>query len=150
MIDYSTQFLDFFVRDLNKLKEELSAYGNEANIWKTSGQISNSAGTLTLHLIGNLNHFFGATLGNTGYVRQRELEFSTRDVARGTLIADLDKTIAMMQSTFARLDNRSLGDTFPIMKHEKHETTGHFMIHLYGHLAYHLGQVNYHRRLLDL
>lgn len=150
MIDYSAQFLDFFVRDLNKLREELSAYGNEANIWKTSGQISNSAGTLTLHLIGNLNHFFGATLGNTGYVRQRELEFSTRDVARATLIADLDQTIAMMQSTFARLDNRSLEDTFPIMKHEKHETTGHFMIHLYGHLAYHLGQVNYHRRILDL
>ncbi|MBS1623608.1 MAG: DUF1572 family protein [Bacteroidetes bacterium] len=149
MINYSAQFLDFFIRDLNKLKEELNAYQNEANIWKTDRQISNSAGTLTLHLIGNLNHFFGATLGNTGYVRQRDLEFSTRDVPRTILISDLDKAITMMQATFANLDNASLEQTFPIMKHDKHETTGHFMIHLYGHLAYHLGQVNYHRRLLD-
>ncbi|MBS1684955.1 MAG: DUF1572 family protein [Bacteroidetes bacterium] len=149
MINYSAQFLDFFIRDLNKLKEELNAYQNEANIWKTDRQISNSAGTLTLHLIGNLNHFFGASLGNTGYVRQRDLEFSTRDVPRTMLISDLDKAIAMMQATFANLDNASLEQIFPIMKHDKHETTGHFMIHLYGHLAYHLGQVNYHRRLLD-
>lgn len=149
MINYSAQFLDFFIRDLNKLKEELNAYQNEANIWKTDRQISNSAGTLTLHLIGNLNHFFGATLGNTGYVRQRDLEFSTRDVPRTMLISDLDKAMAMMQATFANLDNASLEQTFPIMKHDTHETTGHFMIHLYGHLAYHLGQVNYHRRLLD-
>lgn len=150
MIDYSAQFLEFYIRDLNKLKEELAAYQSEANIWKTSAHISNSAGNLTLHLIGNLNHFFGATMGGTGYVRQRDLEFSTKDTPRADLLSELDKTIAMMQATFSKLDNGTLEQTFPIMKHDKQETTGHFLIHLYGHLAYHLGQVNYHRRLLDL
>lgn len=150
MIDYSAQLLNFFIRDLHKLKEEIAAYQHEANLWKTSGQISNSAGNLTLHLIGNLNHFFGATLGNTGYVRQRDLEFSNKDIPRDTLLSYLDQTISMMQATFSKLNNQSLEQTFPVMKHDKHETTGHFIIHLYGHLAYHLGQVNYHRRLLDI
>lgn len=149
MINYPAQFLEFYIRDLQKLKEEIAAYRDEANIWKTSGQVSNSAGNLTLHLIGNLNHFFGATLGGTGYVRQRDLEFTTTGTPRATLLGELDHTIAMMQATFSKLDNAALEGIFPVMKHDKQETTGHFMIHLYGHLAYHLGQVNYHRRLLD-
>ncbi len=72
--------IEIFERDLLKLKEEISLYKDENNLWVTEKQISNAAGNLTLHLIGNLNHFIGATLGHTGYVREREKEFSTKNI----------------------------------------------------------------------
>ncbi|GAB3514312.1 hypothetical protein [Emticicia fontis] len=78
--------IKLFDRDLLKLKTEIEAYPNEDLIWQIRGEISNSAGNLCLHLMGNLNHYFGAQLGNTGYVRNRPLEFSDKNVSRATLI----------------------------------------------------------------
>ena len=71
-----------FTRDLNKLKAEIELYRNENNIWRTDKGIANSAGNLCLHLTGNLNAYIGAELGNTGYIRHRELEFSLKDIPR--------------------------------------------------------------------
>ena len=68
--------IKLFKRDLGKLKEEVDSYQNEANLWIVTNDVSNSAGNLCLHLVGNLNHFIGAVLGDSGYVRQRDLEFS--------------------------------------------------------------------------
>ena len=149
MVRYSESLLTLFTRDLNKLKQELNAYTNEANIWKVEPGIGNSAGNLTLHLIGNLNHFVGATIGKTGYVRYRDLEFSKKDIARTILIGDLDKTIAMLTAILTPLSNEDLDKEYAFMKPEQIDSAGQFLIHLFGHLAYHLGQVNYHRRLLD-
>lgn len=148
MVQYSSSLLSLFTRDLTKLKEELKSYSNEANIWKIETGISNSAGNLTLHLIGNLNHFIGATLGKTGYVRYRDLEFSKKDIPRAELISDLDKTIEMLKAVLGNLSNEELDREHEFMK-DKQDSTGHFLIHLFGHLSYHLGQINYHRRLLD-
>ena len=141
--------MSLFTRDLNRLKTEISTYTDEANIWKVAPGISNSAGNLTLHLIGNLNHFIGATLGATGYVRKRDEEFSSKGIARAVLLADLDNTIAMMQAVLSRQSNDDLDKEFPLELNGKKYMAGEFMIHLYGHLGYHLGQINYHRRLLD-
>ena len=149
MVRYSESLLTLFTRDLNKLKQELTAYSNEANIWKVEPGIGNSAGNLTLHLIGNLNHFVGAIIGKTGYVRYRDLEFSKKDIARNILIEDLDKTITMLTTVLTPLSNEELDKEYAFMKPEQIDSAGQFLIHLFGHLAYHLGQVNYHRRLLD-
>lgn len=148
MPNYSLSLLALFTRDLNKLKDELNAYTHEGNIWSVNAGISNSAGNLTLHLIGNLNHFIGSVLGHTGYVRHRDLEFSKKDIPKATLIADIDATIAMLNSVLGSLSNTELDNEHEFMK-DKLDTTGHFLIHLFGHLSYHLGQINYHRRLLD-
>jgi len=137
-----------FTRDLTKLKGELSAYTNEADLWKVTDGISNSAGNLTLHLLGNLNHFMGATLGNTGYVRNRDAEFALKDVPREQLLADIDAVIVTVTSTLANLPNEDLEKEFPLELAGKRFPTGTFLVHLYGHLSYHLGQINYHRRLL--
>ena len=101
MVNYSESVLALFTRDLNKLKEELNSYHRESNIWILAPGISNSAGNLTLHLIGNLNHFVGAILGRTGYVRYRELEFSQKNIARTILIGDLDNTITMLTTVLS-------------------------------------------------
>lgn len=137
-----------FTRDLTKLKDELNAYTNEADLWKLADGISNSAGNLTLHLIGNLNHFMGATLGNTGYVRNRDAEFALKDVPREKLLADIDAVIGVVTTTLAQLSDADLVKEFPLEVGGKRFPTGTFLLHLYGHLSYHLGQINYHRRLL--
>ncbi|SIQ28595.1 MULTISPECIES: DinB family protein [Chryseobacterium] len=139
-----------FNRDLSKLKTEIEAYQKEENLWKIDKNIANSAGNLTLHLVGNINHFIGAQLGNTGYVRHRELEFSLNDVPRAELIEKLEATIAMIDSVLPQLSEEDLKKEYPLVVFERAMTTDYFLIHLVAHLDYHLGQINYHRRLLDI
>lgn len=136
-------------RDLNKLKAEIEAYQNEENLWIIEKSILNSAGNLCLHLVGNLNHFIGAQLGNTGYVRHRDLEFSLKDVPRAELIEKIESTIVMIDAVLSRLPEDNLKKEYPLVVFETKMTTDYFLIHLVAHLDYHLGQINYHRRLLD-
>jgi uncharacterized damage-inducible protein DinB len=140
---------DLYLRDLSKLKEEIGLYANEADIWKTDGDITNSAGNLTLHLIGNLRHFFGAVLGETGYVRDRDQEFSDGGVSREELLAGIDQAAADVRSTLAKLTTDDLAKDYPIEVFGHPMTTEFFVVHLATHLNYHLGQINYHRRLLS-
>jgi hypothetical protein len=137
-----------FERDLKKLKTELELYPNESQIWKIDREISNSAGNLTLHLIGNLNTYIGAELGKTGYIRNRPLEFSLKDIPRTELIKNIEQTLEMITITLKSLKDQDLEKTYPQIVFEKEMTTGFFLIHLSTHLAYHLGQINYHRRIL--
>lgn len=136
-------------RDLNKLKTEIEAYQKEENLWKTDQNISNSAGNLCLHLVGNLNHFFGATLGNSGYVRNRELEFSLKNIPRAELIEKVEGTLDIVIKTLGQLSANDLEKEYPLEALGYKMTTEYFLVHLFGHLSYHLGQINYHRRLLD-
>ena len=138
-----------FKRDLGKLKKEILAYQTEANIWVVDKNITNSAGNLCLHLVGNLQTFIGLHLGNTGYVRQRDLEFSLKDVPRATLVEQIDDTITVIENTLNQLTVADLEKMYPILVFKDEMPTGLFLTHLATHLTYHLGQVNYHRRLLD-
>lgn len=103
-----------FLRDLNRLKQEIESYKNETNLWKTEANISNSAGNLTLHIVGNLSHFVGAVLGNSGYVRNRELEFSSKDIPRMELIQQIEKTIETVTITLDRLADEDLQKQYPL------------------------------------
>lgn len=136
-------------RDLNKLKFEIESYKNEESIWKIDKNISNSAGNLCLHLVGNLNTYIGSELGKTGYVRNRELEFSLKDIPRTELVEKVESTIKMIASTLDKLSEEDLENDYPQEALGYKMTTGYFLIHLLSHLDYHLGQINYHRRLLD-
>jgi uncharacterized damage-inducible protein DinB len=136
-------------RDLNKLKAEIETYQNEEALWKTDKSIANSAGNLCLHLVGNLNTYIGAQLGNSGYIRQRDLEFSLKDIPRSELIEQIEKTIGVVNSILVKLSAEDLEKVYPIEPLGYTMTTEYFLIHLYGHLNYHVGQINYHRRLLD-
>jgi uncharacterized damage-inducible protein DinB len=138
-----------YLRDLNKLKSEIESYKSEAAIWKKSQDIPNSAGNLTLHLIGNLNHFIGGEIGKTGYVRQRDLEFSTEFEPREDLIKRIDDTINVVDSALSTLSAEDLEKEYPIVVFTDKMTFGFFLVHLATHLSYHLGQIDYHRRLLD-
>jgi uncharacterized damage-inducible protein DinB len=141
--------ISLFERDLTKLKEELLAYQSEENIWKVEANILNSAGNLTLHLIGNLNTFIGGELGKTGYVRNRPLEFSDKNVPREKMLTAIEATIQVIKSALVTLTEEDYSAEYPIQVFEAKTSTEYFLTHLAVHLGYHLGQVNYHRRLLD-
>lgn len=147
MIINSLQTL--FKRDLNQLKIEIESYQNEKTLWEISQDINNSAGNLCLHLLGNLNTYIGSELGNTGYVRYRDLEFSSKNIPRLQLIKMIDETMEMIGTVLESLSENDLRKDYPIIVFENKMTTEFFLIHLISHLDYHLGQINYHRRLLD-
>ncbi len=140
--------IELFERDLQKLIVEINLYKDEYDVWIIKGEISNSGGNLCLHLIGNLNHFIGATLGNTGYVRHREDEFSLKNVLRQDLVTNIENCILIVKETLAKLPTDDLSKDFPLEKHGTVVSNMGMLLHLYGHLTYHLGQINYHRRLI--
>ena len=142
--------ISLFTRDLNRLKQEIAAYQNEQQIWVVDKSIANSAGNLCLHLIGNLNTYIGAEFGKTGYVRNRPLEFSTNYVSRDELIEKIEATILVVDNALAKLTSEELEKEYPQLVFEDKTTTGYLLVHLATHLSYHLGQINYHRRLLDV
>lgn len=145
-----TQNLSVLItRDLQKLKSELELYQNEVNIWKVDKHIANTAGNLCLHLVGNLNTYIGAILGNTGYVRDRDAEFALKNIPRQELIQKIEATLIMINTVLPGIDEKILKTEYPMLVLKEKTTTEYFLVHLAVHLGYHLGQVNYHRRLLD-
>ena len=138
-----------FQRDLEKLKQEIIAYHSESNLWRIDKDIANSAGNLCLHLVGNLNTYIGAEFGKTGYVRDRDLEFSQKNIPRDELVKMIGDTITVVANSLNKLKQEDLEKEYPLLVFKEKTSTGYFLIHLTVHLSYHLGQVNYHRRLLD-
>ncbi|MFL0682966.1 MAG: DinB family protein [Algoriphagus aquaeductus] len=138
-----------FQRDLSKLEEELRAYQNEAHLWMVGQGISNSAGNLALHLFGNLRHFIGLDLGGIAYERNREREFAHKEEPREALLQELSEVKGVVEQSLLNLHPDRLGDMSLHAFFGHPMTIGYFLIHLYGHFNYHLGQINYHRRLLD-
>jgi len=137
-----------FVRDASSLRDELQAYPQESEIWATPAGTRNSAGTLVLHLAGNLQHFVGAQFGGTGYVRNRDAEFSRRDVSRADLLAECDAALHAVSLGLAGLVDADLSKPFPVSLAGVTLPTGLALLHMATHLSYHLGQIDYHRRLV--
>ena len=135
------------LRDLDKLEKEISLYPSLNSLWVIQGDIKNSGGNLCLHLCGNLQHFIGSILGNSGYVRDREKEFSLCDISAKDLVLEVIKTKEAIKHTLTKLDPLILEKDYPVPVFQEPMTTMYFLIHLTAHLEYHLGQINYHRRL---
>ncbi len=142
-------FTVLFEKSITRAMEELKLYPNEESLWILKGDVKNSAGTLALHLTGNLKHFIGATLGNTGYLRQRDKEFADRHVPRQELIKGLEEAMAITQKVLSSLSEEDLNKAFPLDSFGKGNKTIQVLVILLNHFEYHLGQINYHRRLLS-
>ncbi len=135
--------------DLQNVIKEIELYESEADLWKVEEGITNSGGNLALHLIGNINHYIGATLGNTDYKRQRDLEFSAKNTSRAEIIEGLENTINVVKETVNNLSDEDFQKEYPEQfGGQTHETLS-VIIRMLSHLNYHLGQINYHRRLLS-
>ena len=140
--------IQLYERDLKKVRAEIEQYENDADLWETADGISNSGGNLCLHITGGLQYLIGAVLGETGYVRDREAEFTERNVPRDQLLARIDTTIDSVTSTLAKLTTADMEKPYPLDILGHPMTSEFFVTHLVGHVNYHLGQINYHRRIL--
>jgi uncharacterized damage-inducible protein DinB len=135
-------------RDLGSLRREVEAYPTEDALWIAPPGVPNSAGVLVRHLCGNLRHYFGAVMGQTGYVRERPLEFAAPPVSRAALLALIDATEAEVLPVLASLRDEQLTGVFPEPQGGRTFGMADYLTHLVMHLGYHLGQIDYHRRLL--
>ena len=137
-----------FLRELRALRREVEAYPDESFLWATRAGITNSAGNLALHLCGNLQHYIGARLGDSGYVRNRDAEFARRGVSRAEILAEIEAAAAAVRLGFDRISEEDFEKPYPEAIGKTTVTTGEWLIHLAAHLGYHLGQIDYHRRMV--
>jgi uncharacterized damage-inducible protein DinB len=137
-----------FLREIRALRREIESYPEESMLWEVPGGVTNSAGNLALHLCGNLQHFIGASLGGTGYVRDRDAEFASRGVGRDRILAEIDAAARAINAAFDRITDSDLGKPFPEKINNVAVGTDEWLIHLTAHLGYHLGQIDYHRRIV--
>lgn len=133
--------------ELDNLKKEIMAYTHEQHIWEKREGIGNSGGHLCLHLTGSIQHFIGATLGHTGYVRNREAEFTAEPVSREHLLSEITKAKEVAGQVIGALTDAQLNEFFPFDFMGK-QPVSFYLTRFLAHLSYHLGQINYHRRLV--
>jgi uncharacterized damage-inducible protein DinB len=145
----TTVLIDLYQKELDKLKEEISAYASDELLWKIPEGVSNSGGNLCLHLTGSLQHFLGATLGDTGYIRNRDAEFKLKNIPRQKLLEEIDNTKNVVVDTLEQVSRKELEGNYPIVVLGEPVTTEYFLIFLLKHFSYHVGQINYHRRLVN-
>jgi hypothetical protein len=137
-----------FARDLKSLKREIAAYPDERDLWKVVPGISNSGGNLALHLAGNVRYFVGAVLGSNGYIRDRNAEFTRKGVPRAEVLTEIEAAFAAMQKGLGQVTEADLAKPYGQPMGGQQLTIGDALLHLVTHLTYHVGQVDYHRRIV--
>ncbi|NII28291.1 DinB family protein [Pseudoflavitalea sp. X16] len=142
--------IQLFEQGLNKLTEEINAYPDDASLWVVKEGINNSGGNLCMHLAGNLQHFLGAVLNDSGYVRNREGEFKVKNIAKAKLLNEIENTKTAVKDTLEQVSRKQLDKNYPLPINGEMVNTEYFLVHLLAHLNYHIGQINYHRRLLTV
>jgi Protein of unknown function (DUF664) len=135
-------------RDLRALRREIEAYPDERQLWQPAPGLPNCGGTLALHLAGNLQHYIGARWGGTGYVRDRDAEFARREVPREELIAEVERARVAVAAGLARMPAVALSVDYPEIIGRSRVRTDEYLVHLCTHFAYHLGQLDSHRRIV--
>jgi uncharacterized damage-inducible protein DinB len=144
----TTVLISLFEKELDNLTEEIKAYEQDEQLWKIADGINNSGGNLCLHLTGNLQHYIGATLGESGYIRNREAEFKLKNIPKQKLLEEIENTKRIVTDTLEQVSKKELDADFPIQVFDEPLTTEYFLVYLLRHLSYHIGQINYHRRLI--
>lgn len=135
-------------RELDDLVKELDLFADESQIWATAPGVTNSVGTITLHLCGNLRHCIGFKLGGIDYTRNREHEFAARGISRAELTAEIARTREGVVSALAALPESRLEEVCLFVPNGMRLPTGLFLLHLATHLSFHIGQAGYLRRVL--
>lgn len=142
-------FGELFGKYIDQLEKEIALYPDETSLWKIAPGILNAGGNLALHLIGNLNYFIGARFGDTGYIRDRDREFSDKDVPRAKILDDLAALKKIIGAVFSRKTQPDFEALFGPNPFGPEHDTLYVMISILAHMNYHIGQINYHRRLLS-
>lgn len=148
MASQAHDFLAIIDRELQSLEDQIRTYPGSDALWAVPAGISNSGGSLAVHLCGNLRHFIGARLGNSGYSRDRNFEFSGEPLDADSLLRIVDATRSELRESLQAMDDSRLEEAYPDAVAGVSLSIRLFLVHLISHLGYHLGQIDYHRRLV--
>ncbi|HCN04199.1 MAG TPA: DinB superfamily protein [Bacteroidetes bacterium] len=140
------EFLRAYQEAFAQLRAEVEAFPSDESLWLEHHGISNAAGTLVLHLVGNTRWFIGSVLGTTGYVRDRPQEFSERHLSREEVLRRLQEAERDVVETLQHLSDGEINNTYPLDTFGV-RSTANVLVHLLRHFAYHVGQLNYYRRM---
>ena len=146
LLQHSAGFV--LLREIESVRRSVEAYPSDESLWTPVPGITNTGGTLALHIAGNLRHFLGNSIGGVPYSRDREAEFSNRSASKAEVVALIEETRKALAATIPKLSGDVLASPFPIQIVGRTVGTGDFIVHLASHLAYHLGQMDYHRRFV--
>jgi len=141
-------YKELFLKNLNSLRKDIDSYSNEKDLWSLKGDTKNTPANLCLHICGNLKHNFGKILGGGDYIRNRDAEFSKKDLPKAELLKEIDETIEIVSPVLNNLKEEDINRIFPDSSHGEGETIGGALTRLSWHFGYHAGQINYQRRLL--
>ncbi len=149
-MDTAKELAALFARDLTRLIQEVSTFSVDQQhlLWEVRPGVSNSVGNLALHLEGNLREYVGRQLGGVAYTRDRPAEFSSKGVLSGQLATRLSEVCELVARVIAGLSPAQMDAVFPENILKAPRSTRQVLLHIYGHLSYHLGQIDYLRRLL--
>jgi uncharacterized damage-inducible protein DinB len=136
-----------FKRDITRVIQQLQAFPDDL-LWNVAPGVTNTAGNLVLHLEGNLREYIGRQLGNVEYQRKRDEEFSGRGASAAQLITRMEAVRELVIPVVASLSSEALTAAYPESVLGGGLSTRQFLMHLLGHLNYHLGQIDYLRRML--
>ena len=145
---FADELADLLHRDLTRLIQQIQAFTDPGTLWQCAPGITNSAGNLALHLEGNLREYVGRIVGGIPYQRVRDQEFSQKNLTPGDLAKRIEETRQIVTTSLRQMNEDQLPNSFPGDPSGVPMSTREFLIHLYGHFNYHLGQIDYLRRLL--
>lgn len=138
-----------FQKDLDRLKQEIELYSKDELLWQVKGIATKSAGTICLQLTGGLQHYIGSVLGDSGYVRNKDAETRLKNVPRGKLLEDIDATRAAVTDALEQLSKNDLQKNYPLPVFDDNITTEYYLLYMLADLNYNIGQISYHRQLLE-
>lgn len=141
-------YKEFFITNLETLSEEISLFENKNDLWKLNGSINNTCGNLAMHLCGNLKHFIGFGIGKNGYIRNRDLEFSIKGLSREDVLSEIKSTSDAITPVLEKLTKEDLLKKYDYDFFGEDAAINYVLMRLASHFTYHLGQINYFRRLL--
>lgn len=136
-------------RELKSLIKEVESYAREEDLWIKTDTIPNSAGNLVLHLMGSLKTYLGDHLGGETYARDKALEFRGEAQSRSQLLQELNTLLSRVENILDPLDAQLLDGQYPVEVEGANYPTQLILFHVLAHFSYHLGQINFHRRLLS-
>jgi uncharacterized damage-inducible protein DinB len=146
---YAKDLASFFRRDLSLMVEQIRAFPSDAALWVTPPGVTNSAGNLVLHLEGNLREYIGRQLGGMSYTRNRPAEFSLKGFSRDEMAVRIAEVRDRIPSILESLSENQIESMYPEVVLDSPMRVGEFLLHLYGHLNWHRGQLDYVRRIVS-
>jgi uncharacterized damage-inducible protein DinB len=117
---------------------------SEEQFWTKPFPFGNSFGHLVLHVTGNLKYYIGAQIAGTGYVRDRDREFTeAHPPSKAEALKRFDEAIDMVISTVRRQSASDWSAAYTAQRAENAGNRFNILLKCATHLDHHVGQMNY-------